>query len=195
MLNNFIYYLPGSVKNNISLLTKCCDTENNINIKKNPVQVPKERCSTSQKMSFSSNSWSKSNTDCITELKKVKINNINNVIIATLYLNYLVSKFHELETIGQWIFDILIINETQLDAFFPVAQFCINDFWISCRSDQNQNGSRIIIYIREDITGKTLTKRKFSDDIEALLIEFLRVQVVTIWIKSFTQSFWAILFW
>ena len=128
-------------------MTKSCDIEKNIDIKENQVQVTKERCSISQKLISNSNSSSKSNTECITELKKVRINNIKNVIIATLNVNSLVSKFDELKVIGQGIFDILIINETKLDASFPVNQFFINGFSIPYRLDQNRNGGGIIINV------------------------------------------------
>ena len=37
--------------------------------------------------------------------------------------------------------------------------------------DQNRNGGGIIIYVREDIASKILTKHKFPDDIEAFFIE------------------------
>ena len=65
-------------------MTKGCDVEKNTDIKENPVQVTKESCSISQKLISNSNSSSKPNKECITELKKVKINNIKNVIIVTL---------------------------------------------------------------------------------------------------------------
>ena len=74
-------------------------------------------------MIFNSNSSSKSNRECIRELKKVSINNINNVIIAALNMNSAVSEFNELKVIGQEIFDVLIISETKLHASFLVAQF------------------------------------------------------------------------
>ena len=128
-------------------------------------------CSISQKLIYNLNSSSKSNAECITELEKVKINNIKNVIIATLNVNSLVSKFDELKVMGQRIFDILIINETKLDSSFAVNQFCINDFLTLYRLDRNRNGGGIIIYVREDITSKMLIKQNFSDDIEALFIE------------------------
>ena len=60
--------------------------------------------------------------------KKARTNNIKNVIITTLNVNSLVSKFDELKVIGQRIFDILIVNETNLDVFFPVNQFFVNGF-------------------------------------------------------------------
>ena len=138
-------------------MTNGCDIEKNINIKENPDQVAKEMCSISQKLISNSNSSSKSNTECITELKKVKINNAKNVIIATLNVNSLVSKFDELKVIGQGVFDILIINETKLNASFPVNQFCINYFSTPYRLDRNRNGGGIIIYLREDMTSKMLT--------------------------------------
>ena len=51
-------------------MNKGCDIENIMDIKENPVQVSKERCLISQKVSFNSYSSSKSNRVCITELKK-----------------------------------------------------------------------------------------------------------------------------
>ena len=99
--------------------------------------------------------------------QKVRINNIKNVIIATLNVNSLVSKFDELKVIGQEIFDILIINETKLDASFPI--FHVSS--IPYRLDRNRNGDGIIIYVREDITSKMLTKHRFPDDTEALFVE------------------------
>ena len=120
-------------------MTKDCDIENNIDIKENPVQVAEERCSVSQKLIFNLNSSSKSNAERITELKKVEINNTNNVIIAALNKNSLLSKFDTLKVIRQGLFDISIINEIKLDAFFPVAQFCINDFSTPYRLDRTRN--------------------------------------------------------
>ena len=80
-------------------MTKGCDTEKNINTKEDPVQVTKERCSISQRLISNLKSSYKSNTERITELKKVRRNNIKNVIIATLDVNSLVSKFDELKII------------------------------------------------------------------------------------------------
>ena len=72
--------------------------------------------------------------------QKVRINNVKNVIIATLNINSLVSKFYELTVIRQAIFDILIINETKLDASLLVNQSCINGFSTPYRLDRNWNG-------------------------------------------------------
>ena len=126
-------------------MTMGCDVEKNIDMKENPVKVTKERCFISQKLISNPNSSSKSNTECITELKKVEINNIKNVLIATLNVNSLVLKFDGLKVIGQGIFDILIINETKLDDSFPVNQFFINGFSSPYKLGRNRNGVGIII--------------------------------------------------
>ena len=66
-LNNFTNYLNENIKN-IWLMTKGSYKENNIDIKENPVQIAKERCSISQKKIINSKSLCKSNTEWITEL-------------------------------------------------------------------------------------------------------------------------------
>ena len=75
----------------------------------------------------------------------------------------------------QGIFDILIINETKLEASFPVNQFFINGFSTPYRLDRNRNGDGINIYVQEDITSKMLTKliilNDNPDDTEALFVE------------------------
>ena len=83
-------------------------------------------------MILNSNGSSKSNTEFITERKKVNINN-KNAILATLNINSLVSKFEELQVIGQEIFDILIINKDR--CLFSAAQCRINCFSTSYKLD------------------------------------------------------------
>ena len=67
--------------------------------------------------------------------------------------------------------DILIITETKLDNTFPVSQFHIDGFSKPYRLDRNRNGDGVIIYVREDIPSKILTKHVLPTDIEALFIE------------------------
>ena len=53
----------------------------------------------------------------------------------------------------------------------PVNQFFKNEFSTPYGWYRDQNGGGLIIYVREDITSKMLTKHRFPDDIEALLVE------------------------
>ena len=66
--------------------------------------------------------------------------------------------------------DILIITETKLDNTFPVSQFHIDGYSKPYRLDRSRNGW-IIIYVREDIPNRMLTKHNFPDNIEGLFIE------------------------
>ena len=69
------------------------------------------------------------------------------------------------------IFNILTITETKLDDTFPLSQFHIDGFSTLYRLDRNRNGGGIIIYIREDIPSKIVTKNCLRKGIEALFIE------------------------
>ena len=67
--------------------------------------------------------------------------------------------------------NILIITEIKLDNTFPVSQFHIDGYSKPCRLDRNKNGSGIIIYVREGIPNRMLTKHNFPDNIEGFFIE------------------------
>ena len=126
-----------------------------------------------QKSKITDNCRSTSTTDldCISRFKEIRTQNFNNVIIGNLNINSLASKFDELRLLVTGIFDILIITETKLDDTFPLSQFHIDGFSTFYRLDRNRNGGGIIIYIREDIPSKIVTKNCLRKDIEALFIE------------------------
>ena len=52
---------------------------------------------------------------------------------------------------------ILMISETKLDIYFPTGQFHIRGF-SEPRWDRNGSGGGILLYIREDIPLKPITK-------------------------------------
>ena len=116
-------------------------------------------------------STSTSNLDWMSRFKKIRTQNFNNVIIRNLNINSLAFTFDELRLLVTGIFDILIITETKLDDSFPLSQFRIVGFSSPYTLDRNRNRGGIIIYIREDIPSKTVTKHSFPKDTEALFIE------------------------
>ena len=67
--------------------------------------------------------------------------------------------------------DVIILIETKLDDSFPKAQFCIDRFCIPYRLAKNRNGRSLMIYVRDDIPSKMLTKHDLPEDIEAGFIE------------------------
>ena len=108
--------------------------------------------------------------DCISKPRNIRVKNVNSVIIGTLNINSLASKFDEFKLVVNEIFDNLVITETKLDKTFPTSQFYIEGFPMPYM-DRNRNGGGIIICIREHIPTKILTKRNLRQDIEGIFLE------------------------
>ena len=54
---------------------------------------------------------------------------------------------------------------------FFTSQFYTESFSMSYGLDRNRNGGGIIIYVREDIPTKILTKNNLPEDIEGIFLE------------------------
>ena len=65
----------------------------------------------------------------------------------------------------------MVITETKLDDSFPTNQFNLEVFSTPYRQDRNRFGGCILIYIREGIPNKILSKHTFSNDIEGIFVE------------------------
>ena len=101
----------------------------------------------------------------------MRLSNINKLIVGSLNINSISGKFEQLKTVINGNIDILLVVETKLDATFPESQFVIEGYSAPYRLDRNRNGGGILIYVREDIPCKKLSKHNFPDDIEGLFIE------------------------
>ena len=104
-------------------------------------------------------------------MRKIRINNVDRLIIANLNINSIRNKFDQLKLLIKDNIDILVVTETKVDASFPASQFKIDGFSIPFRLDRTSNGGGIMIYVREDIPSKILNKHKFPSDIEGLFVE------------------------
>ena len=102
---------------------------------------------------------------------EIRVKNVGRIVIGTLNINSLASKFDQLEIIIRDSLDILIIQETKLDSSFPDDQFVINGYRKPYRLDRNRHGGGVMVYIREDIPSKELRKHKFTKVVEGLFIE------------------------
>ena len=83
-------------------------------------------------------------------LRQLRIDNVNNVIIAHLNVNHIANKLDAMKTIIPGNVDIMIFSETKLDCSYPTSQLLIHGFSKPYRKDRNCNGG-ILIYIREDL--------------------------------------------
>ena len=108
---------------------------------------------------------------CITEIKNLRLRNVNKVIIGNLNINSLPNKFDQLREIVLKYVDVLVVTETKLDDTFLTSQFLVTGFSVPYRLDRNRNRVGIMIFIRDDIPSRVLTKHVFPDDIEGLFIE------------------------
>ena len=109
--------------------------------------------------------------DVISILNDIKIKNVNKLIIGNLNINSFARKFDQFKTIIQNKLDIVVITETKLDNSYPPSQFSIDGFSKPYRLDRNKHGGGILIYIREDIPSKQLSKHNFTKDIEGIFVE------------------------
>ena len=114
---------------------------------------------------------SENSDNVYTTLKNVRIKHPKKLIIATLNINSLANKFEQLKTMIMGNIDIIILTETKLDDTFPTSQFLMEGFSKPYRLDRNRNGGGILIFVREDIPNKELSKHTFPHDIEGLFIE------------------------
>ena len=91
----------------------------------------------------------------LSNLKDIKLKNINHVVIAQLNINSLWNKFDFLkETVTGYV-DIPLITEIKLDNSFPTAQFQINGFNSPYLLNSNaHSGGGILLYVREDNPSK-----------------------------------------
>ena len=123
-----------------------------------------------QNLSDNCRSTSDVDLDCISRFTEIRSQNVN-IIIGILNINSTTFKFDELRLLVTDTFGILIIIGTKLDETFLLSQFHKDAFSRPYRLDRNRNECGVIIYIREDVPSKLLTKHCFSKDIEGLFIE------------------------
>ena len=86
---------------------------------------------------------------------------MNNVIKRNVNVNSISSKFDDLKVL------------TKLHNTSPVSQFHIDEFSIPCRLDRNKEGSGAIVYVREDIPSKLLSKHSFKGTLKDYLLKLI----------------------
>ena len=104
-------------------------------------------------------------------LKKIRVKNVNRIVIGTLNINSLPNKFSQLKEIIGKNLDIFTIQETKLDSSFPPEQFTIEGYSKPYRLDRNREGGGVLIFVREDIPSKLLEKHSFTQYVEGLFVE------------------------
>ena len=104
-------------------------------------------------------------------LKKLRIKNLNRVIINQININSIRTKIDlSSEGILRNI-DILMVSEIKIDMSFPTSQFLIQGFAAPFRLDRIITGGGLLVFVRDDIPSKLLNISYVSSDTECLTIE------------------------
>ena len=104
-------------------------------------------------------------------VKNLRLKNVNKTIIGQRNINSTSSKFNQLKELVLKHVDILVIWETKLDETFPSSQSRMDGFSFPYRLDRNRNGGGVMIFVKENIPSKLLTKHNFPSDVEGLFVE------------------------
>ena len=104
-------------------------------------------------------------------LRKLRLRNVNKVIIGDININSLPAKFDQVKEVILKNVDILVITETKFDDTFPLGQIYVEGFTMPYRLDRNHNGGGVIIYVREEIPSNILEKHRLPQDVEGMLVE------------------------
>ena len=115
-------------------------------------------------------SFNESGEKEISLLKSLRLKNINQLMVGNLNINSLENKFDHLTIFVENTLDVLIINETKLDGDVANGVFDYHGFQ-RFRKDRNKHGGGIMVFIRDTIPCKPLTKHNFSKNIEGLFLE------------------------
>ena len=95
-------------------------------------------------------------------LRNVKLKNTNRLILGHLNINSIVGKFDNFKVLIENNIDVLVLTETKIDTSFPNTQFRIDGFSAPFRLGRNRFGGGGLIYVREGIPCKQLTKQFFQ---------------------------------
>ena len=109
--------------------------------------------------------------DISTELSKYRVKNKDKIILATLNINSIRNKFSSLSEIIANNIDILVIQETKIDASFPDGQFLIPGYKKPYRRDRNCHGGGILVYVRHDIPSKEVNAIEIKGNTEGIFVE------------------------
>ena len=100
--------------------------------------------------------------DALSTIKNLWLSNVNRVVIGNLNISSLPNKFNQLKEIVIKYVDILGLTERKLDDYFPNSQFLVDRFSEPFSIDRNKSVGGVIIYVRNNIPSKLLTKHFFS---------------------------------
>ena len=96
-------------------------------------------------------------------MKKIRINNVNRVVIGHININSIRNKFDMLFSMVKDNIDMLMVSETKLDSSFPQAQFRMEGYAPPFRYDRSSHLGGTLLSIREEIPTKIISITPLKD--------------------------------
>ena len=109
--------------------------------------------------------------DTYSNLIDLRNNNKNRLIFGHLNINSIRNKIEMLSNIIVGKLDILLLSETKIDDSFLTGQFHIPGFSTPYRSNRSNHGGGLLLYTRNDIPSKLLSKFIMPNNVECIFIE------------------------
>ena len=96
-------------------------------------------------------------------MKKIRINNVNRVVIGHININSIRNKFDMLFSMVKDNIDMLMVSETKLNSSFPQAQFRMEGYALPFRYDRSSHLGGTLLFIREEIPTKIISITPLKD--------------------------------
>ena len=107
--------------------------------------------------------------DSFKSLKKVRLKNLNRIVLARLNISSLRNNFDALVEQVSGNVDLLVLSETKIDKSFSEGQFKTPGFCTPFHLDRDRFGEEILVYVQENIPTKLLSSE--AKNIEGIFIE------------------------
>ena len=88
-----------------------------------------------------------------------------------LNINSIRTELEMLQFLLDDYIDILVLSESKLNGIFPTSQFQIYGFRTPCRLDRNKWAVGILLFVRENLITRLLSRHFSPHNIEILLIK------------------------
>ena len=96
---------------------------------------------------------------------------MNRLIFVQININSVRNKFGLLFSLVSNNIDVLLISKIKIDDTFLVSRFCVAGYSVPFRLDCKGNGGGVMLYVKEHIPCRMLSKFTFEKEIEAFVIE------------------------
>ena len=87
---------------------------------------------------------------------------MNRLIFGQINTTSIRNKFELLFSLVSNNIDVLLISETKTDNTFPVSQLCVPGYLVPLRLDRTGNEGGIVLYVKEYIPCRMLSKFIFE---------------------------------